>query len=318
MKTLLKPSITRILLSFLLLGIGVAAEPKQPLPPDTAISTNAGRGGLLFVALQMESGEEFPFMVDTGAAVTLFDISLEHGLGNRIGTNHIDHFASTYEAGVYPAPKLYLGGSPMVMDGKVFAYDFKGQLASRAGKQILGVLGMDCLKHYCLQLDFEAGKLCFLDSDRMKVETLGKAFPITISNPGNRPFIDHLGLAGGTNTHCLIDTGCNYDGRVEKGTIPGSDGAWRHLPECVWDGETYTNLSIQVGEHANMIGLRFLARHLVTLDFPRQTMYLKKTSIGPRLDEPRKDQPNPQGGANGSQPISSETNRSSSAGGSGR
>jgi hypothetical protein len=33
------------------------------------------------------------------------------------------------------------------------------------------------------------------------------------------------------------------------------------------------------------IGLRFLARHLVTLDFPRHTFYLKRTSIGPLADE---------------------------------
>ncbi len=29
------------------------------------------------------------------------------------------------------------------------------------------------------------------------------------------------------------------------------------------------------------MGIRFLARHLVTLDFPERTMYLKRTSIGP-------------------------------------
>jgi hypothetical protein len=31
----------------------------------------------------------------------------------------------------------------------------------------------------------------------------------------------------------------------------------------------------------NGIGLRFLARHLVTFDFPNQTMYLKRPSVGP-------------------------------------
>ena len=34
------------------------------------------------------------------------------------------------------------------------------------------------------------------------------------------------------------------------------------------------------------IGLRFLARHLVTLDFPKHTMYLQRQSIGP-LPDPR-------------------------------
>src|SRR6266516_5504781 len=57
--------------------------------------------------------------------------------------------------------------------------------------------------------------------------------------------------------------------------------AW--LPECVWNGESYRNLI--VGNHdLNVLGLRFLARHLVTLDFPKGTMYLKQTSIGPLVD----------------------------------
>jgi len=33
------------------------------------------------------------------------------------------------------------------------------------------------------------------------------------------------------------------------------------------------------------LGLRFLARHLVTFDFPKRTMYLKQTSVGPLFDE---------------------------------
>lgn len=32
------------------------------------------------------------------------------------------------------------------------------------------------------------------------------------------------------------------------------------------------------------MGLRFLARHLVTFDFPRQRLYLKQTSAGPLGD----------------------------------
>ena len=31
----------------------------------------------------------------------------------------------------------------------------------------------------------------------------------------------------------------------------------------------------------NLIGLQFLARHLVTFNFPKRIMYLKRTSVGP-------------------------------------
>jgi len=34
-----------------------------------------------------------------------------------------------------------------------------------------------------------------------------------------------------------------------------------------------------------LLGLQFLARHLITLNFPKRIMYLKRTSVGPLIDE---------------------------------
>ncbi len=169
----------------------------------------------------------------------------------------------------------------------------------------MGLLGMDCLRHYCVQLDFQAGKMRFLAPGHVNPAELGKAFPLRFSNKGQNfppmfasasqndsvPFIQHAGLLGGTSTNSLIDTGDNVDGAVEKGVIRGHyPTRFVHfllrfralrLPECVWDGETYTKVSVNTGKNANRLGLKFLARHLVAFDFPKQTMYLRQTSIGP-------------------------------------
>ena len=170
--------------------------------------------------------------------------------------------------------------------------------SSLSGRPIMGVLGMDCLRHYCIQLDFEAGKLRFLNSDRVDAAQLGKAFPLTFR--WACPFIHCSSLSGGEVAYLWIDTGYNKDGalnselfrREVRGRTLRVDGdaangrkperAW--LPECVWNGETYTNL-ILGNVDSNVLGLRFLARHLVTFDFPKRTMYLKQTSIGPLVDE---------------------------------
>ncbi len=318
----------------LLPGHAEAGELIHPqLPPEVDMNRNAGRGGMLFVTLTLGSGDQLPFVVDTGAAHTLMDRSFEPKLGNRLGTVNVSHFADTYVGGVYAAPKLYLGDALLVTASNIWTYDFTNQLSSRAGRQIKGILGMDCLKHYCIQLDFEAGKLRFLDPDHLDIEKLGKAFPITFPR-GGRPFIHHCSLAGGASanpkmdsdrasgwsktrelpvTYALIDTGCSYDGRVEKGALQGHDSGNVLLQNCTWDGEPYTNLRVQVAEHANLLGLRFLARHLVTLDFLHRKLYLKRTSIGPLAGEREGPQPNPQGGANGRQPVGSGTNRASAA-----
>ncbi len=272
-----------------------AIVPASEFPADATINKDAGRGNLLFVTLRLESGEELPFFVDTGAAGTVFDISLEPKLGKCLTTNIVEHWGIKNEAGFYAAPKLYLGSTPLMTGGLVFTFDFK-QLSSQAGRPVMGILGMDCLEHYCIQLDFEAGKLRFLDPDHMGAAKLGKAFPLTIS--GNRPFIHHGSLIGGEGTNLLVDTGYRNDGALESGLFQGevlqhrlraegdavngrSGRVW--FSKCVWNGETFTNLLIGAG--GNVIGLRFLARHLVTFDFPKRTMYLNQTSAGPLVDE---------------------------------
>lgn len=257
-----------------------AIVPATKLPADATINKSAGRGGMLFVTLRLEDGQEFSFGVDTGAEGTVFDKSLELKLGKRLGTKTLSGWHGKTESDLYAAPNLYFGNVRLMTGNEVATSDFQRQ-SLMTGRPVMGILGMDCLKHYCIQLDFEAGKMRFLNSDQMDAATLGKDFPLTFKD--NCPFIHHVSFTGGKDTHSLIDSGCVSDGFVEQGTVEGEKFETVHLQECVWSGESCSNLFVQVG--ANVIGLRFLARHLVTLDFPKHTMYLKQTSVGPLVDE---------------------------------
>src|SRR6185436_15304939 len=294
-----------LFLGFVLLCSPALADsaPGQ-LPADVTINQSAGRGGHLILMLQVESGEELPFLVDTGSPITILDKSLEPRLGKRLSAITVRSSFGAQESGIYPAPKLYLGGILLMTDTFITTLDFHRGLAL-SSLRIKGVLGMDCLRHYCIQLDFEAGKLRFLDQPHIDPPSLGKPFPMVFSSRGQNfstemvragqnescPFLSHPGLFGGSNTNLLIDTGDNVDGAVERGVIKGHYltrlvrfiirfRALR-LNECTWDGETYTKLRVWTGPKANQLGLRFLARHLVTFDFPNRTMYLKKTRPEP-------------------------------------
>jgi hypothetical protein len=265
------PRIPGTLLSLLLLCFRATADSIHPqLPADVIINKEAGRGGLLFVSLRLKGGKDMPFLVDTGATGTVLDKSLEPKLGKRLGTGPITGWEAKRTANIFAAPRLYMGNTPLMTGGKVWTGDRQGAA---------GILGMDCLKHYCIQLDFAAGKMRFLNPDQVNAAKLGKAFPLTLR--GNLPYLHHVGLLG-AGTNLLIDIGCRTDGLEDKTAIKGLA---QILPDCVWDGETYTNLSVAAVEHANVIGLSFLARHLVTFDFPRRTMYLKQTSVGPLPDD---------------------------------
>src|SRR5207302_5736049 len=79
-----------VITSIGLLGLCSCAMPSiwfshDSVPPElpAAVSFNpgAGRGDLLYLTLRLETGEELLFLLDTGAAFTLLDKSLEQGLG---------------------------------------------------------------------------------------------------------------------------------------------------------------------------------------------------------------------------------------------
>jgi hypothetical protein len=278
------------------------------LPAAVTMNKDAGRVARSFipliVTLRLGDGEKMPMIVDTGCPFTALDKSLEPKLGKCVSPFTIWRWGVKTESGIYRAPKLYLGNTPLTMTGPyVTVYDFK-QISKETGHHIMGFLGMDVLEHYCIQLDFNASKIRFLDPDRLNPVGLGKGLLITLSSEGQsdkenvRPFIQCDTLIGGKKTAVLIDTGCQFDGTLESKLFQqevlkhklqvGQEftGGWAQ--KCVWNGETYSNLWIgdggvkrSNGNGGNAIGLEFLARHLVTFNFPKRMMYLKQTSVEP-------------------------------------
>jgi hypothetical protein len=318
MRTILKPCPVGLFVSVLLLSsCATRPRPAGVVPPserpaDVTMNKDAGRGAHLFVMVRVEGGEALPFLVDTGSPMTILDKSLEPKLGKCLGTETLWNFGDKYEASVFAAPKLYFGSTPLITDSNALTSDLFAKLSSRTGRPIMGILGMDCLQHYCIQLDFKAGKMRFLDADHLKATKLGHAFALTFSSAGNthsewiRPCTPHCSLVGGEDADLFIDTGADGDGALEPGLFrreireqrlhapedttqdqePNSIG----LPQCVWNGATYTDLLVGNGAYSkegksgeNSLGLRFLARHLVTFDFPHRILYLKRTSSGPLL-----------------------------------
>lgn len=283
------------LLSFILLCACATQDSiGRSLPAEMSINKDAGRWGLIIVMPQLENGQKLPFIVDTGAGRTLFDKTCEPILGKLLGTTVGHNFGDEVILNDYTAPKLSLGGARLRMTGSVIStYDFRG-LSSHLGRPVMGVLGIDVLEHYCLQFDFAAGKVRFLDSERCDKQKWGKPFPVVpLSSKDGRPTVNQ-NLLGTQNAPALIDTGCNYDGwlRPESYRHWTNEGVMRtngeaHWPHSLFGGERYPFVSLQPQEvGTDGIGLRFLARHMVTLDFPNHTLYLLRQSAGP-LDETR-------------------------------
>src|ERR1700722_3450837 len=190
MTAILKPSTCAMVMGLMLL-CSCFATPHSPdpiqypvnspsqLPPDLSMNKDAGRGGLLFVTIQLQDGEALPFIIDTGCPVTCLDQSLEPKLGKRVRTEALWAFGVKSHINVYDAIPLYLGKVPLIKTGPFLTTHDCKQMSYALGRPILGVLGMDILKHYCVQLDFSAGKVRFLDDQHADKSRWGSPFPLS-------------------------------------------------------------------------------------------------------------------------------------------
>jgi hypothetical protein len=279
------------------------------LPPETTFNSGAGRGDWLFVPLHLQDGKELLFAVDTGMPVTILDKSLEPLLGKCVGTHRRNYMSfSSSMADTYKAPKIYLGKTRLKTWKWVVTEDINRLqvIPSREipnyhpDRRVSGILGIDCLQNYCIQLDFVAHKIRFLDPERLDTNDLGDAFPLTY---GIARFYFEDNLAGIKGTPSSIDTGDPNDGMLvselfnhlllQKGVkmvqfkLPnGQPGIAAQIPIGQFERETYTNLLVMKDNELTSVGLRFLARHLVTFNFPEQMVYLKQISEGPLMADP--------------------------------
>ncbi|HLX72478.1 MAG TPA: hypothetical protein VKV04_22895 [Verrucomicrobiae bacterium] len=240
---------------------------------------------MLQTKIRLEDGTEFPCALDTGSPTSTLPAAAEPMLGKRLGSGGVLVLGDPpwERTHLYAAPKIFLGGTLLETGSVVETWNNPE-----------AILGMDCLCHYCIQLDFAAGKIRFLDPEHLDIAGLGKAFPLLVS-----PYavIEHTGLFQRRSANLLIDTGCFADGYVEpwifravardkraaiptKGMFQSGPTELVELPNCIWDGETYTGVIVGKGPE-NLIGMRFLARHLVTFNFPKGVMYLKRVTSAP-------------------------------------
>jgi hypothetical protein len=269
-------------------GAGGAKEDSFKLPAEVSFNHDAGRGNLLVVNVQLADGTELPFVVDSGAGATCFDTSLVSKLGRPVGTVKVSQWDEHTSEKVYAMPKLYLGGVQLHGGSCVLAMDLK-PVSAMFDQTILGILGMDVLEHYCVQMDFAAGKLRFLDDAQADKSAWGRAFPIVpLNDKDSRPAVTES-LFGEEGPHSLIDSGYELEGwlmpqhyRQWTNQVPSPAADKARSPDGRFAGETYPEVTLRVEKvESDGIGLAFLARHLVTMDFPKQTLYLRRTSTGP-------------------------------------
>jgi hypothetical protein len=165
-------------------------------------------------------------------------------------------------------------------------------LRRATGRPMMGVLGMDVLRSYVVQLDFDSGAIHFLDGQR-GCDEWGERHSLDLDRAG-RPCVN-VTLPGNRATRFLVDTGAT--GKTLEATL-FDQFAEQHeivvgLPskaatladEIETSAGRLSRLTLGSFQHeqlvmdrdqSNSLGLDYLRRYQVTFDFPRQAIHLRR------------------------------------------
>jgi hypothetical protein len=252
----------------------------------------------LFVPVRL-GPRTYDFILDTGCTGTIFDLTFRSQLGEPKGKRRVSVAGKPAVMQVFAAPSAFIGPFNLADGSEVVCTSLSG-LAPNLGREVRGILGMDVLKNHVIQIDFDEGRIAFLDDVPENQRDWGQAFPITY----NRMKLPQMKLTvgGQPEQDFVIDTGCDADGTLEKdsfrravaqGSLKPVDTSSITVAGIVKSRQTrvgrvtagpfeYQGL-ILTEARGNLLGLDFLSRHVVTLDFPHDRLYLRK---GKSFDKP--------------------------------
>ncbi|MBN1818176.1 MAG: aspartyl protease family protein [Sedimentisphaerales bacterium] len=309
------PRSINILLVYVVFLSGCASLSQQTTPaltPLVALAEFPFSGDLQKIIIPVEwEGEHYSFLLDTGSNFTLFDTSLKHKLtGQYLFRIHGKDSAGRYfSAEQKNAPNAFVGSLNLKECSSIALLDLTS-LRSTYKQDIDGILGMDFLRRYIVQIDFGCHKIIFFKrtsesnlssffhSKKDRHPEWGQAVPLRLGFDG-LPYVQGCFSSQG-KADFIIDTG--YSGACNGGDL--NEKLWARItPKLEWRGDRHFSTFLgpvsledqkvavvemfEVGplvynylvfqkDRDSILGLGFLSHHRVTLDFPNRTLYLKK------------------------------------------
>jgi hypothetical protein len=263
----------------------------MPIPSDLVLERFAvAKGGDALLLPVRFGGTDHLFIVDTGCARTVFDLSLPLGKPRR--RHQAVTFNGNIEVDAYDPPEATVGQLPLLV-AEIDGLDLTWAREA-SGRPSEGILGMDFLGKYVMRIDFDRGELLFLKSSPRDA---GEAVSIDW-RPGNVPRV-MADFTGMENVWFAIDTGGTGHGSGTLGTSTVRDlltkDALRNLGAVFsesaggrYSARVYRARRLTLGGFAvdnpvfngtqtlNVLGLGFWSRFTVTFDFPEHVAYLAK------------------------------------------
>jgi hypothetical protein len=238
------------------------------------------------------------FFVDTGSTYSAFDLRLESKLGIPLEEiNQENALVGSLKTKLYTAPEISLGKVKLNIS-RVFCSDLS--LARMiTGEPCDGILGIDALKDYAVVLDFERSTLALYSKTPEDIRRRGISIPLV-------SFFNHYQFEatadGQTKLKLLVDSSSGntvslvpldwektFKGKTND-TVPTLSGVVggkiaeskiARINKLTFGSESLTNLGCSLLHNvtsSSSVGLPFLRRYRVAIDFPEKMLYLAPRS----------------------------------------
>jgi len=258
------------------------------------------RGPILLPVTFIE--KDLLFILDTGSSLTVYDTSLRHELGKVKRIEKALTHGGLIKTEIFDAPDAFLGPLNLKDSNEVSCLDLK-MLSLIEGRKISGIIGLNFLKRYVIQIDFDQGTLLFLEPLGEQHPEWGIELPLRYDTKGWPQIIGNI--PDGAKVKFVIDTGATgaagsldnmiFEEILSKKEIKTSESLSATASGIVRSREIrVSNLSVGAFKYDQLIfgeanwshlGLSFLSRHIVTFDFPNSRLYLKKGKDFKKRDE---------------------------------
>ncbi|MCC9608124.1 PDZ domain-containing protein [Blastopirellula sp. JC732] len=296
------------ILSLLLLALGVlrgldAAEPK------TLLCSKAASDGD-FVTLPVEIGDErFVFVVDTGCVTSLFDKSLEAKLtvhDEAILPKEVlpGRFSVQFRPPAMNVLGTEEGSLPFPAESSLVRCIDLSDVSEACDQPIAGILGMDFLSRYVLQLNLSEGEIRLLEN--VSFTGVEHDAVVDLVMYTRRPFA--VVWAGDIPFPALVDTGAigatlyltpkHYEYLRErerllllplKHLVDGETQIHGEEPALipVFQLGPFKHYGVQANgdDDLALLGLPYFLRYKATFDFSGRRLYLQKSPHFEMVDE---------------------------------
>lgn len=236
-----------------------------------------------------QAGQTHYFIIDTGAPRCALDDHVFPNLRERRVENVRSPSGPAKEIRCDP-PDIVIGPIHFASLKEVIKLDCT-TLSRASGRPIAGIIGMDALRDFVLQFDFDAGRFRLLRSDAASHDDWGMKVPLaTTSNQWSvRATVD------GQPADFILDSGNDSDGMlpgwwieqiaktsktVNQEAVTFTGSSYYRLvraTDCEFAGNHHPNLLLSESKMLRpYFGITFIGQYVATLDFPNNLLYLKK------------------------------------------